>query len=48
MFGDSLGFFAKKVAFFHIYKNQFSRCMLAIASPCFRGSGGNRQNLIDI
>jgi hypothetical protein len=44
MFGDSLDFFAKKVAFFHIYKNQFSRCMLAIASRVFWGSGGDRQN----
>jgi hypothetical protein len=44
MFGDSLDFFAKKVAFFCVNNNQFSRCMLAIASPCFRGYGGNRQN----
>jgi hypothetical protein len=38
MFGDCLDFFAKKVALFHIYKNQFSRCLLAIASRVFQGS----------
>jgi len=37
LFGDCLDFFAKKVAFFWVNKNQFSLCLLAIVSPVFGG-----------
>jgi len=43
--GDCLDFFAKKVASFHIYKNQFSLRMLAITSRGFPGHWGYRQDL---
>ena len=46
MFGDCLDFFAKKVSSFHIYINQFSLCLLAIASMVFRGKMGEFRKLI--
>jgi hypothetical protein len=45
MFGDCLDFFMEKVASFHNYINQFSLCLLAIASMVFRGKTGKFRNM---